>query len=677
MESITMTSLSGIPHKPSLLMTFPTCKLLFDCAVDTLPMCAYAPCSMIPKTSLDLTDYPNENTIASEFSNFRLRPRAPPEDLDPWISLIGHAGVEAVPQVNYVFNSNINLSELDAVFISNWDSLKALPFLTRNKELICPIYAAEPVTSLGGMIIEELIHFLERVDRASDDKQWVDAKAWDKVVGEDWRKSVPIQWQGFYDKAELENALSRITRVAVNQTITVGRTVKVNLFPSGFDIGSCNWSIEISNLEIGYWAASSQAREYMHEMETKRFRQLDVLIPTSLREVAANPGDAIANICATIVSNLKKGGNVLVPTEPVGPFYGLIECLIGEMDRSAPNQCYPVYIISPVASRAHSWTNISGEWFNESRRNSLFDPKMPFHIKEFIENKRVYLYNSIHGDFSSDYRVPCVVFAGHPSLRIGDAVYFTELWGGNAKNLAILTHPDFPFDAVWEPFRHLKMRGIGMPLDLRLTTAQLNQHFTSNKADVKKVVLAADYSNHNSLPITHPSLHYFKPCLPIELVKTPDIVHIVCYSDKVKKKLDAKTGIVQGYLNHLEDCIEWMPLLDLSEANAKTLQPLQNSSANISGKVLPSLPFKQRYRGNLSDINLKKALDFSGYRSIIVSPGTVSVPALDAKIIISGTHGARIRCSNTDNRMAISKVLENLLRNELTEHLAVPRTASD
>ena len=37
------------------------------------------------------------------------------------------------------------------------------------------------------------------------------------------------------------------------------------------------------------------------------------------------------------------------------------------------------------------------------------------------------------------FRPPAVVFAGHPSLRIGDAAHLLEMWGSNKKNAVILT----------------------------------------------------------------------------------------------------------------------------------------------------------------------------------------------------------------------------------------------
>lgn len=43
------------------------------------------------------------------------------------------------------------------------------------------------------------------------------------------------------------------------------------------------------------------------------------------------------------------------------------------------------------------------------------------------------------GKFSREFRTPCVMFTGHPSLRFGDAVHFMELWGGDQKNVVLLT----------------------------------------------------------------------------------------------------------------------------------------------------------------------------------------------------------------------------------------------
>lgn len=56
-----------------------------------------------------------------------------------------------------------------------------------------------------------------------------------------------------------------------------------------------------------------------------------------------------------------------------------------------------------------------------------------------IQTNKLKHYPSIHGDFSSEFRQPCVVFTGHPSLRFGDVVHFMELWGKSSLNTIIFT----------------------------------------------------------------------------------------------------------------------------------------------------------------------------------------------------------------------------------------------
>lgn len=60
-------------------------------------------------------------------------------------------------------------------------------------------------------------------------------------------------------------------------------------------------------------------------------------------------------------------------------------------------------------------------------------------LVQLIQTNKLKHYPSIHGDFSSDFRQPCVVFTGHPSLRFGDVVHFMELWSKSSLNTIIFT----------------------------------------------------------------------------------------------------------------------------------------------------------------------------------------------------------------------------------------------
>ncbi|KAF7995649.1 hypothetical protein HCN44_006756 [Aphidius gifuensis] len=74
--------------------------------------------------------------------------------------------------------------------------------------------------------------------------------------------------------------------------------------------------------------------------------------------------------------------------------------------------------------------------------------------------------------FSNDYRQPCVVFCGHPSLRFGDAVHFVQLW-----------EPDFPYLDALAPFQPLAMKAVHCPIDTSLNFIQANKLIRDLKPD--------------------------------------------------------------------------------------------------------------------------------------------------------------------------------------------------
>ena len=53
---------------------------------------------------------------------------------------------------------------------------------------------------------------------------------------------------------------------------------------------------------------------------------------------------------------------------------------------------------------------------------------------------RLKSFKNLHDEaFSLEYRQPCVMFAGHPSLRFGEVIHFIELWGNNSNNTIVFT----------------------------------------------------------------------------------------------------------------------------------------------------------------------------------------------------------------------------------------------
>lgn len=82
----------------------------------------------------------------------------------------------------------------------------------------------------------------------------------------------------------------------------------------------------------------------------------------------------------------------------------------------------------------------SASRLSTNKQNKVYLPEEPFPHAFLVKNARLKHYTSTYAEgFSNDYRQPCVVFCGHPSLRFGDAVHFVQLWGNNPLHTVIFT----------------------------------------------------------------------------------------------------------------------------------------------------------------------------------------------------------------------------------------------
>lgn len=136
---------------------------------------------------------------------------------------------------------------------------------------------------------------------------------------------------------------------------------------------------------------------------------------------------------------LRNGGSVLIPCYPSGVVYDLFECLSTNLDNHGLSQI-PMFFISPVADSSLAYSNILAEWLSSLKQNKVYIPDEPFPHANLVKNARLKHFKHIYSEgFSTDFRQPCVVFCGHPSLRFGDAVHFIELWGSNPLHTVIFT----------------------------------------------------------------------------------------------------------------------------------------------------------------------------------------------------------------------------------------------
>lgn len=221
---------------------------------------------------------------------------------------------------------------------------------------------------------------------------------------------------------------------------------------------------------------------------------------------------------------MKNCGNVLIPCYPSDVIYDLFECITMYLERNGLGS-FPIYFISPVAENSLAYSNILAEWLSDNKQSRVYIPEglfphpptvpigtklfalhspptvEPFPHAQYVRSGRIKHFSSLSDEaFNSEYRTPCVVFTGHPSLRFGDAVHLIQMWGASANNLILFTgngchylhctsiqlhnlffvlfslvEPDFPYVEALAPYQPLAMKAIYCPIDTGFNFIQANK----------------------------------------------------------------------------------------------------------------------------------------------------------------------------------------------------------
>ncbi|KAK5967900.1 Integrator complex subunit 9 [Trichostrongylus colubriformis] len=566
--------------------------------------------------------------------------------------------IEAVPEVHIVPLESLSMSTVDCVLISNWNSLVALPFYVENSGFRGVVYATEPVVQFGRLMMLELIEYFERIVLGDVNNMWKDPTIYSTFPNTINRN--PLEWKPFYSKQTMEQALVRVTTVSFNQTVELEGSVSVVACPSGYSIGSSNWVFKTEYERIGYLASSSVRSTHARPVEWEKLQDADALIMTSLsRTPDFSSEGTVVEVAQTIVDTLKRGGNVLMPVNPVGTIYDLIDVVSRSIDNAGGATLEArIYFISPVAKGALAYSNVNAEWLAEARQSAVYVPEEPFCHAALVRNGRLKLYDNIYESFCREYKTPCVVLTGHPSLRIGDAPHLLEMWGNDSKNALIMTDPDYPLNEVYAPYEDLAIRAFYYPIETRLEFSQVNTALLPVELKPKNLIIPEAYSlSHNSKSPTHNRIEFVVQYNSITPVKYDEQLSISLPSKKMRKRkikispdvikrielrghyANPEIGIssLTGFLCAFDGVYELLPakkkvgaLRPKYAGQLSTdiiLKALQKR--NLSGRVI-NHPDGERKIVRIDSINSAITLDAEGMSTNIQSPKEHRMMLLDA-----------------------------------------------
>ncbi|EFC41975.1 hypothetical protein NAEGRDRAFT_80530 [Naegleria gruberi] len=193
------------------------------------------------------------------------------------------------------------------------------------------------------------------------------------------------------------------------------------------------------------------------------------------------PEATLNDICRIIGKTIESGGDVLIPCHTTGLIYDLIDFL-STFFNSVHLGNTLIYLVSPVADHAIQYANISAEWLCDSKMDKTLTAESPFAHVNLLQNKSLVVFDSVNSKFMSYYQShrvsnPCVIFAGHPSLRMGDILQLIPIFQRNSNNAMIMIEPEYSFLDTIEPFLpppgQQSMKFIHCPIDLRLKNSDV------------------------------------------------------------------------------------------------------------------------------------------------------------------------------------------------------------
>ncbi|XP_064653165.1 integrator complex subunit 9-like isoform X2 [Lineus longissimus] len=387
----------------------------------------------------------------------------------------GRIFIDGPPEFCVPETGLLDMSDIDAILISNSHNMLALPFITEYTGFKGKVYATEPTLQVGRQFMEELVQFVEKIPKKESTSVFKQESIL-KVLPAPLKDAANVSsWKQLYDMHDVNHCLSRVKMVGFNEKVDIFGALTVTPFSSGYSLGSSNWIIQSDYEKVAYLSSSSTLTTHPKPIEQAPLRNTDVLILSNLIQVPThNPDAMIRDFCINATLTLRNGGNVLVPCFPTGVTFDLFECLSAHMDTCSLSHV-PMYFISPVVDSSLAYSNIFAEWLSASKQSKVYLPEPPFPHAELLKILRLRPFSSLNDGMSDDFRTPCVIFTGHPSLRFGEAVHFLELWGKSSQNMVIFTEPDFPYLDALAPYQPLAMTVSYCPIDTSLNFSQANK----------------------------------------------------------------------------------------------------------------------------------------------------------------------------------------------------------
>eukprot|EP01095_Lingulamoeba_sp_RSL-Kostka_P015286 TRINITY_DN697_c1_g1_i2.p1 TRINITY_DN697_c1_g1~~TRINITY_DN697_c1_g1_i2.p1 ORF type:complete len:687 (-),score=161.08 TRINITY_DN697_c1_g1_i2:36-2096(-) len=547
----------------SFLLYFNEVKILFDCGWNANDLLNFLP--IISKKKINENNENGEEVGSDEEEVYKMVDEGGEgEELIKKIGkeiFVNSKILYKIPNWDFIINE---LSSIDIILISNYNRMFNLPFLFQQRNFQNfkgVIYATEPTIQIASIIIKEHINQVNNhMNNINDSREWIFSPFTSHVV----EKESGNRWKKLYTLHHFQSVLSMIKPLSYNEVTKTYGSLSIQAVSSGYCLGSSHFVITSpeSNEKIVFLSDGSGVVRYPLPMKSTKLHNADILIASHLSNhqltnsitISNNNSDvnsssspevrlheALAHIGLTITN----GGNVIIPIYPSGLIYELFEHIYNYLSSQKINNI-PLFFISSVANHSLAYSDIIAEWLCPKKQEKVNKPEPPFYHEKMMSENQLYFFDNIT-DLIHDpnFREPCVIFSGHPSLRMGDIVHLINIYSSNPNNTLLCLEPDYlDYNKLLLPYQPIQMKVVYCPIDWRLKNTEFNTLLKEIKP--KQIIIPKKYSkqiqsnNNNNSNGSISNLNYEKIQLNdgnISIFKALNILSFKVSNDFVIAKL--------------------------------------------------------------------------------------------------------------------------------------------
>ncbi|TGZ72939.1 hypothetical protein CRM22_001796 [Opisthorchis felineus] len=324
--------LSSDIHNPCYLLHLRDVNVLLDCCIETSALVHFLPSHQLLTPGCSDLPVPTHENVSVVEKSHATSVHATQDDCQ--VTIGDNIYLRSKPQfclMNKTEFSSVIWDAVDVILVSNTNSILGLPFICSATNFRGRILATEPVVKFGKVLMEDLLDALEQLPpckRYPVEQLKQDPKQ-PRSFLHDFLGANDRVWKEFYSRQTIKDTLDRIQLVAYHEPVDIFGLLTICGSSAGFGIGSCNWTLTSPTEKVAYISHTSLLYSHVLPFDDSLLADVDVLIMGTVNLLASTQLERTVNeFRHIVVQTLARGGHVLVPINPCGMLFDLIETAI-------------------------------------------------------------------------------------------------------------------------------------------------------------------------------------------------------------------------------------------------------------------------------------------------------------------------------------------------------------